>query len=135
MKRVHRTIRGRYIVQSLQRRAFFCHTDIPQLKSSFCSSGGLFFRKHGQVSSCVWLEGKREGLFPARIDPTASLPTPARLRPAASPWAAPTRPARGLSGFLLRQVPGHALHEKGLQRQRKSSHWSAARNKERISSL
>ena len=50
------------------------------------------------------LEGKREGLSPGRIDITASRPTLAPPRPAASPCAAPTRPARGVSGFWIRKV-------------------------------
>ena len=40
----------------------------------------------------------------------------ARPRLAAPPGAS-TRPARGMSGFGIPQVPGHAMHEKGLQRQ------------------
>ena len=42
--------------------------------------------------------------------------------PAASPCAAPPRPARSMSGFWIRQVlegvPGHALHDEGLQREK-----------------
>ena len=70
---------------------------------------GLCFRFAG---------GQEAGLSPSRIDLTASRPTPALTRTAAPPCAAPTRPARGVSGFWIRQVyvPGHALHEKGLQR-------------------
>ena len=34
----------------------------------------------------------------------------------------------------IMKIPGHALHEKGLQRQKASVHWSAARKKERFSS-
>ena len=37
---------------------------------------------------------------------------------------------QGMSGYLL--IPGHALHEKGLQKPKKAvSHWAAAQNKER----
>ena len=41
-------------------------------------------------------------MSPGRIDPTASRPT--QPRPAALLCAAPTRPARGVSGFWIRQV-------------------------------
>ena len=55
-------------------------------------------------------------MFPGRIVLLA--PNLARPRSAASPGS-PTRPARGMSGFLIRQVIsrtilGHALHEKVL---------------------
>ena len=36
----------------------------------------------------------------------------------APPRAAPTQTAHGMSGFWIRQIPGHALHENGLQRQK-----------------
>ena len=44
-------------------------------------------------------------------------PNLARPRLAAPP-SAPTRPARGVSGFWIRQVPGHALHYKDLQKKK-----------------
>ena len=62
------------------------------------------FRRDVQDSVFDPLEGKRVGLSPGRIDPTASRPTPAPPRPAAPPCAAPTRPARGVSRFWIRQV-------------------------------
>ena len=43
---------------------------------------------------------------------------PARPHLAVPPCAAPSRPARGMSGFWIRQViPGYAMREKGVQKQ------------------
>ena len=57
-----------------------------------------------------------------RIRYLLTYPAPPRF--AALPCAAPTRPARGVSGFWIGQVwlrtiiPRHALHEKSSQRQK-----------------
>ena len=48
-----------------------------------------------------------------------SCPLPPRT--AALLWAAPNRSARVMTVFWIRQVPGHALHEKGLQKQKGDS--------------
>ena len=63
-------------------------------------------------------------MSPGRIDPTASRPT--QPRPRSPPRRAPPRPDRpvvcpgfGFDRFrLFVLLPGHALHEKGLQRQK-----------------
>ena len=71
------------------------------------------FRKNFH-DSCPQCRRKQNGhLFPGRTKTSAFRFTP--RGPAAPPCAAP---ARGISGFCIRQVPRHALREKGLQRQR-----------------
>ena len=91
-------------------------------------------RRDVQETFLRCLGGYEGPLF--REQPLLMAPNRARPRPAAPPGA-PTRPARGMSGFWIRQVlilhnanrlvvsirnnnknPGHALHEKGLQRQK-----------------
>ena len=54
-------------------------------------------------------------MFPERIILLA--PNLAGTRPAATPGT-PTRPTHCMSGFWIRQVPGHALHENVLRRQK-----------------
>ena len=73
------------------------------------------------VSSIRWRARRRVVSWPDRPDAFLWYPAPPPL--AAPPCAAPTRLARSVSGFWIRQVllvrsfPGHTLHEKGLQRQ------------------
>ena len=57
------------------------------------------FRRHVQDSVLHTLGCKRERLSPGWIDPTAS-----------RPCAAPTRPARGVSGSWIRQVKNTVLN-------------------------
>ena len=59
----------------------------------------VLLERRGDVSSMPW--GNEGRLSPERIALSAS--RPARPRPAAPPRA-PTRPARGMSGFWIRQV-------------------------------
>ena len=59
----------------------------------------LLGRRSGDVSSMLWRMRRR--LFPRRTVLLAN--SPARPRPATPPCA-PTRPARGMSGFWARQV-------------------------------
>ena len=64
------------------------------------------------------IEGARGTVVSCAKRPVGVPSCPAPPRPAAAPpCAAPPRPAYGVSGFWVRQVSGHALHEKGLQRQ------------------
>ena len=69
------------------------------------------FRGDVQATCLRCFRECRTELFPRRL-----ANSPARPRQATPPCAS-TRPARGMSGFRIRQVLEHALHEKGLQRQ------------------
>ena len=54
---------------------------------------------------CPLSPGEQEGrLSPGRTDSSASHPARPRSAPAALPYAAAPRPARGMSGFLVRLV-------------------------------
>ena len=74
--------------------------------------------RSGQLSTILWRARGTVGFWATR--PVGILCCPASPRPAALPCAAPTRTARGMSGFWTRQVffhrfPGHTLHETGFQ--------------------
>ena len=69
----------------------------------------------GGYSSVVW--GFR-GTVISWADRSIGVPScPSPPRPAVPLCAALSRIARGMSGFWIRQIPGYALHEKGLQKQ------------------
>ena len=62
-----------------------------------------------------WTVTARVVLLPNRPNGVPSYSAP--RCPVAPPCAAPTGPARGVSGFRIRKIPRHDLHEKGVQRQ------------------
>ena len=60
------------------------------------------------MDSCFFFGSRGKGrLSSGRIDPSACHPSPHRL--AHAPCAAPTRPARGMSGFWIRQVENEGV--------------------------
>ena len=103
------------LVSSQEQRALFVPlinrgqtANEPVVNRRFCSSGGFqyeldcsFFRTNLQDSVLDTLEGEREGCLLAGS--TQRHPV-VPLRPAALLCAAPTRPARGVSVFWIRQV-------------------------------
>ena len=115
-KGLQRQISVGTLLSSQERRALFVPlinrrltADEPLVNRSFCFFVGFkneldcsCFRRDIHKSVLDSLEGKQGGgKSLGRIDPTASCPT--QPRPAAPPCAAPTRPARGVSGFWIRQ--------------------------------
>ena len=68
------------------------------------------------VYHALW--GKRVNCFLGEPSRRRPIHCPATPRTAAPPCAALSRPARGMSGLWAPQIPGHALHEKGLQIQK-----------------
>ena len=69
------------------------------------------FRRVVQDSVPDSLQNKKGVVsWPDRPNGVPSYAAPPSL--AAPPCAAPTRPTRSVSGFLIRKFPGHALHEK-----------------------
>ena len=70
----------------------------------------------GQLSTILWRAGGTVGFVAKR--PVGILFCSDPPRHAAPPCSSPTRPARDIFGFWIRPVPGHAFHEKVLQRQK-----------------
>ena len=111
-----KTIRRRYTGQQPRTKSGRRPTDKPRVKRGFCSSDGLhkvsfvraskdmpkklfFHRLENMEDACSWVDR-----------PISVSSCPARLRPAVPPCANPSRPARGMSEFGIRQIENLLIH-------------------------
>ena len=116
-KKRRRSTSGHLSTKSLSRPA-----DKPLVNRLFCSR---IRSTYDFACSCFW--GEVQAMCPRCLGgcegrsssgrTVLSASSPDRPHPAAS-LCAPTRLARGMFGFWIRQILGYALHEKGLQRQK-----------------